>query len=243
MRKAFLVSLLAAFGCNSLGSSEEERVVGTTTESASGSYGNLPGDDGDDHHNTTEDTATETEDDTASDGDCTETTWYIDVDGDGYGDANHGQMACDQPAGYVADNGDLNDDDPDVGNVTQICAVDSNGYGFSVAVENLTTGDRTHWFDTNGTVPFPLYVVFGDDITDPVCAEYPEAGVGNVIQLSGLGTTTYGYGDYIVYACGGFDGDAVFYDDDTTCSVVEFTVNGYAVTETAANTYDFAFTI
>ncbi len=39
-----------------------------------------------------------------------EITWYIDVDGDGFGDASSSVTECIQPAGYVSDNSDLCDD-------------------------------------------------------------------------------------------------------------------------------------
>ena len=40
--------------------------------------------------------------------------WYADYDGDGYGAAASSVAECDQPAGYVADATDCNDDDPNV---------------------------------------------------------------------------------------------------------------------------------
>lgn len=49
---------------------------------------------------------------TSCDGDdtpCVESTWYEDADGDGLGNPDVSQEACDQPAGYVADNSDTDD--------------------------------------------------------------------------------------------------------------------------------------
>ena len=40
------------------------------------------------------------------------TTWYPDVDGDTYGDANAGVTDCTQPTGYIADGTDCDDTDP-----------------------------------------------------------------------------------------------------------------------------------
>jgi len=43
-----------------------------------------------------------------------EGTWYADADGDGYGDAETGQVSCDPDSGWVEDGTDCDDDDADV---------------------------------------------------------------------------------------------------------------------------------
>ncbi|WP_367391080.1 HYR domain-containing protein [Lewinella sp. LCG006] len=39
-------------------------------------------------------------------------TFYLDADGDGFGESSNSQLACSAPMGFVADNTDCNDDDP-----------------------------------------------------------------------------------------------------------------------------------
>src|SRR5690606_39921238 len=41
-------------------------------------------------------------------------TWYLDADGDGFGDANTSTISCTQPAGYVTNSLDCDDADDTV---------------------------------------------------------------------------------------------------------------------------------
>src|SRR6185369_15757787 len=52
--------------------------------------------------------------DFATDEDATFTSWYEDVDGDGFGNAASGVSSCSQPAGYVDNNTDCDDGNPAV---------------------------------------------------------------------------------------------------------------------------------
>lgn len=45
---------------------------------------------------------------------CPETTWYRDLDEDGFGDPNVTQLSCAQPPGYVFDGSDCDDTNPNV---------------------------------------------------------------------------------------------------------------------------------
>ncbi len=56
-------------------------------------------------------------------------TWYVDVDGDGYGVDAASVDACVQPAGYAAANGDCNDEDNDV-NPALVWYADADGDTF-----------------------------------------------------------------------------------------------------------------
>lgn len=46
----------------------------------------------------------------SDDDNCTETTWYEDADGDGLGNPDVSQPACDQPEGFVSNDTDTDDD-------------------------------------------------------------------------------------------------------------------------------------
>jgi hypothetical protein len=87
---------------------------------------------------------------------CVETAWYEDADGDGLGNPDVSEMACDQPTGYVADNTDTDDtggssstgstptsafDEFDTDNVT----VTFNGSTITLESNGLTNHTSWYW--------------------------------------------------------------------------------------------------
>jgi hypothetical protein len=112
------------------------------------------------------------------------TTWYIDADGDTYGDPDVTRDACTVPSGYVADNTDCNDDPDDNGDeinpgAQEICnnAIDDNCDGTPATCEmtlldnaDLTiTGEGTN--DAAGWLA-QASDINGDGHTDLVMTAY-----------------------------------------------------------------------
>ncbi len=84
--------------------------------------------------------------------------WYADADGDGYGDADDYQPACDQPVGYVNDDSDCDDSDSsvveceDTGSGTCITG-DAGCPGTdcdAVLAADSTASDGVYWIDPDG---------------------------------------------------------------------------------------------
>jgi hypothetical protein len=113
------------------------------------------------------------------------TTWYQDLDSDTYGNPNVSLVACSQPAGYVSDNTDCNDNvfsaNP---GATEVCdGIDNDCDNF--IDENLST---TYYFDQDNDgfgnnansitvciTPPAGYITTGDDCDDGNPAINPDA--------------------------------------------------------------------
>jgi hypothetical protein len=80
---------------------------------------------------------------TEDDGSCSfePLTWYIDADGDGYGDASETEEACQQPEGYVSNNTDCDDSNADVWTSAELY-VDADGDGYDAGSETVCYGEE-----------------------------------------------------------------------------------------------------
>ncbi len=105
---------------------------------------------------TDEDCSGEAEDSDPGVDASTFSTWYADGDGDGYGDAASPDLACDVPAGHVADNTDCDDTRGDVNpGETEICDATNTDEDCSGAADDADAGvdasTRQDWYlDTDG---------------------------------------------------------------------------------------------
>jgi hypothetical protein len=93
------------------------------------------------------------------DGSCIaeETMWYADADGDGFGDAEVSQMACEGPDGYVSNDTDCDDTDETVWESGNLF-IDNDGDGYDAGTQEACYGS---------TVPTGLSLTtLGNDCND-----------------------------------------------------------------------------
>ena len=75
--------------------------------------------------------------------------WYVDSDGDGYGDPDQGSTSCDGPSGAVTDGTDCDDGDADVNpGMTELCDEDDVDEDCSGAADDADTGVDSGTFST-----------------------------------------------------------------------------------------------
>jgi len=124
-------------------------------------------------------------------------TWYLDSDGDGYGDDGSATTFCTVTAGYVSTGGDCDDADSGVNpGATEWCnGVDDNCDG---TVDEATAADASTWYaDTDGDG-------YGDPATGSVACTQP---TGFVADSSDCDDSTAGVSPGATEVCDGVDND------------------------------------
>ena len=125
------------------------------------------------------------------------TTYYLDADGDTYGDASQTTEAYNQPSGYVTDANDCNDQDPalNVLNSQGVCAPEPTTNTYYLDADGDTYGDATQ--TTQATSQPSGYVTNADDCDDTnpnlnllnsegICAVEPSYTTVGLQQNSGV---------------------------------------------------------
>jgi|GEM_PF-2424687 len=168
--------------------------------------------------------------------DCTEQTWFEDLDGDGLGDPNISQVHCEQPTGYVNNQNDLNDKNNFTYNSTNF------------EINNAYLEDYGN-YGTQGT-NFDLFL-FTDGVTyDGNNNQFTGNGNGLYFEMfssssTGLATGTYTFDVDESGDPNTFDLGYIFIDydfDGLVGTLVSITAGTVTVTRNEAS-YDFTFTL
>jgi gliding motility-associated-like protein len=120
-----------------------------------------------------------------------QTAYYADVDGDGFGDLNALVMACTQPAGYVLNTLDCND------NLLTYLDVDQDGYGVGNPIA-CGAGNNTDCNDINANMN-PGVIEVCNGIDDNCSGVADEGLLTNFYQ--DLDADTYGDPNNMIAAC------------------------------------------
>ncbi|MFZ5482309.1 MAG: MopE-related protein [Myxococcota bacterium] len=176
------------------------------------------------------------------------TAWYLDADGDGYGNADVTEDACDAPAGYVADATDCNDgaataspagtetcngldddcdgDTDEEGTTTFYKDADGDGWGDESAPETGCTAPADHVSvagdcDDRDNAVSPSSAEVCDGADNDCDGSTDEAG-GTVFYADADGD---GYGDAAVVSIG-CTAPTGYTTDDSDCDDADPTVSG-----------------
>jgi hypothetical protein len=116
-------------------------------------------------------------------------TWYADSDGDGYGDPDNSQQACELPSGFLADDGDCDDSDATVNpDAEELCDNIDNDCDGDIDDADDELDEGAYWYldsDADGYGDPDLsvracmqpsgYIAEGDDCDDTDAAVNPAA--------------------------------------------------------------------
>ena len=140
-------------------------------------------------------------------------TWYADVDGDGYGDASRSLLRCDAPAGYTLNGFDCDDTDLDVNpgevEVCDAANVDEDCSGAADDADTEATG-QTSWYDDGDSDGY------GDASTGTSACDAPSGAVADDTDCDDTRSAVHP-GATEVLADGrdeNCDGTETCYDDD-----------------------------
>ena len=124
-------------------------------------------------------------------------TWYLDGDGDGYGDADSTTEACDAPTGYVADDTDCNDGDAAI-SPAAVEACDGIDNDCDGETDESDASDVIDWYlDLDGDG-------YGDPSESVYRCEMPAGYVGDSTDCDDSDAMVSPSG---VELCDGFDND------------------------------------
>ena len=124
-------------------------------------------------------------------------TWYADVDGDGYGDVGATTLACAQPTGFVADASDCDDGDASISpGASELCnGVDDDCDG---TVDEDDAIDATTWYaDADGDG-------YGDAATPTAACSQPSGYLSDLSDCDDDNNTVYPGASEV---CDGLDND------------------------------------
>jgi uncharacterized protein (TIGR03382 family) len=162
-------------------------------------------------------------------------TWYLDSDGDGYGDAAMGTTTgCTAPSGYVSDSMDCDDDDAEL-NPGSIWYLDGDSDGYGVSSSALTQCERPDGYssesgdcDDSDALISPVATEICDGAqTDEDCDgladnEDPEGAQGAVAFYADTDSDGYGDPEALGWLCTEASG---FVSDDSDCDDARSDVN------------------